>query len=387
MVAQGVHIRSQGPVVGAVAAVLLVGIFAGQTRGTRHDVVLVLAVYEEEELVFDDRPADARAIGVVLGQRPREGVIVHVFALEVRIVEVGIDAAREFVAARAGHGVDRAARKAALPHVERGHRDRHLLQRVERNGAAARGEVAADAEGIVERRAIDGDVGLPVVAAAHGETVGGGIRLGRQAQDVVHAARHGRHHFDLPAGYVGSHAGPLAVHRASLAFDRYDHGIHTDALLMQRGVRHIGVAQGDFDTRALDALVADHRVSDRVGAARLYIHHAEVAFGVGHRAVLRSRGGVHRYDGRSDERLAVFVEHLAAQPRGGHLRCGGEDGERCQNQEVEFLHIFRFGGFFAVPYRSHTSGLPFPSFPGMPLHWYDAQKYLSLIHISEPTRH
>ncbi len=131
---------------------------------------------------------------------------------------------------------------------------------------------------------------------------------------------------------------------------------------MQRGVRHIGVAQGDFDPRALDALVADHRVSDRVGAARLHIHHAEVAFGVGHRAVLRSRGGVHRYDGRSDERLAVFVEHLAAQPRGGHLRCGGEDGERCQNQEVEFLHIFRFGGFFVVPYRSHTSGLPAPSF-------------------------
>ena len=112
----------------------------------RRGVPLALEVGEHEELVPDDRGADAESERVVPHLAQRQFAAVVLVALE--LVALGVEVGRDLqvVGSRLGDGVDRSARESALAHVEGGYRHRHLLQRVERNGRTACGQVAADAE-------------------------------------------------------------------------------------------------------------------------------------------------------------------------------------------------------------------------------------------------
>ena len=310
---------------------------AGQPGVARRGVPLALEVGEHEELVPDDRGADAESERVVPHLAQRQFAAVVLVALE--LVALGVEVGRDLqvVGSRLGDGVDRSARESALAHVEGGYRHRHLLQRVERNGRTACGQVAADAEHVVERRAVDRHVRLAVVAAADGQSRGGRRGLRREAHDVVHAAVDRRHQFDLLVGDAGDRPCAVDVHRTVLAVGRDDHGFEF-LTVFEECVALEGLAQRQHQSREFDALAAHEREGHRVGTSRAQSLQVVVAVLVAHSAVLRARRGVHGDDRGAGERLSVGVGHRAVHSRSRHLRIGCAKCEDREHEKEKFLH-------------------------------------------------
>ena len=282
-----VEFRSRRTVVLRIAAEFSGVVGPGQTRVARGGVPLAFEVGEHEELVLDDRGADAESEGVVAHLAQRQLAAVVLVAL--KLVALGIEVCRYFqvVGARLGDGVDGAAREAALAYIEGGYRYRYLLQCVERDGRSACGQVAADAEHVVERRAVDRHVRLAVVAAADGQSRGGRRGLRREAHDVVHAAVDRRHQFDLLVGDAGDRPCAVDVHRTVLAVGRDDHGFELLAVL-EESVALEGLAQRQHQSREFDALAAHEREGHRVGTSRAQSLQVVAAVLVAHGAVLRA---------------------------------------------------------------------------------------------------
>ena len=310
---------------------------ACQTRRSRRGVPLALEVGEHEELVLDDRGADAEAEGGVAHFAQRQFAAVVLVALKLVALGENICRSLEFVGSRLGYGVDRTARKAALANVVGGDRYRHLLQCVERDGRAACGQVAADAEGVVERGAVDRYVRLTVVTAADRQTRRGGRSLRREVHDVVHAAAYRRHQLDLLAGDARNGACAVYVHRAVAAVGRNDYGFERLAVL-QESVAREGFAQLQFESGELDALITHEREGHGVGTARTQALQVVAAVLVGHGAVLRTRRGVHGDNGGAGEGLALFVGNRTVHARSRHLRGSRGDGENREHQNEKFLH-------------------------------------------------
>ena len=310
---------------------------AGQPGVARRGVPLALEVGEHEELVLDDRGADAESEGVVPHLAQRQFAAVVLVALE--LVALGVEVCRDFqvVGSRLGDGVDRTSREAALTYVEGGYRHRYLLQCVERNGRASCGQVAADAEHVVECRAVDRHIRLAVVTAADCESRGGRGGLGREAHDVVHAAVDRGHQFDLLVGDAGDSSCSVDVHRAVLAVGRDDHGFELLAVL-EDGVALEGLAQRQHQPREFDGLAAYEREGHRVRASRAQSLQVVVAVLVGDGAVLRARGGVHGDYRSADERLPVDVGHRTVHSRSRHLRIGCAACENREHEKEKFLH-------------------------------------------------
>ena len=253
-----VEFRGRRTVVLQVLAEVLAVAGACQTGVARGGVPLALEVGEDEEFVLDDRGADAESEGVVAHLAQRQLAAVVLVAL--KLVALGIEVGRnlQFVGSRLGDGVDGAAREAALTYVEGGYRNRYLLQCVERDGRTACGEVAADTEHVVERGTVDRHIRLTVVTAADGQSRRGRGGLRRELHDVVHAAVHRRHQFDLVVGDAGDGTGTVDVHRAVPAVGLDDHGLELLTVLEER-VALEGLAQRQHQSREFDRLVAYER--------------------------------------------------------------------------------------------------------------------------------
>ena len=325
-----VEFRSRRTVVLRIAAEFSGVVGPGQTRVARGGVPLAFEVGEHEELVLDDRGADAESEGVVAHLAQRQLAAVVLVAL--KLVALGIEVCRYFqvVGARLGDGVDGAAREAALAYVEGSYRYRYLLQCVERDGRSACGQVAADAEHVVEGGTVHRHVRLAVVAA-DGQARRGGRSLRREFHDVVHAAVHRRHQFDLLVGDAGDGARTVDVHRAVLAVGLDDHGFELLAVF-EECVALEGLAQRQHQSRELDRLVAYEREGHRVGTSRAQALQVVVTVLVGHRAVLGARGGVDGDDRGADERLSVLVNHRTVHSRCRHLRVRGATGENREHE-------------------------------------------------------
>ena len=167
------------------------GTAVGASGIERARVLLVLEVAEREKAVLDDRGASPHA-GLLGVERARvEGVAARLRADEAVVAEAVVGGGAQRVGAAAGDGVDAGADEVALAHVVGRDADLHLLDRFERDrrDAGAFTRLAAEAERVVERGAVDGHVVHAAVAA--GERVGArGLR--GQAREVADPALHRR---------------------------------------------------------------------------------------------------------------------------------------------------------------------------------------------------
>ena len=219
-----------------------------------------------------------------------------------------------------GNGVDGTALETALAHVEG--RDVHtdLLNGVQGDGAAAGGKVLADAEGVVERGAVNGDGRAAVVAAAHRETAGGGGTLRGEGHHIVHAAGNRGDALDFLAADVGGDTVALAAEAGGV-------GHHQGfAEFLGLGV-HPGVQDGLFAQFQVD-LVEHHALVTQVGdfdavrAAGAHTVDQVAAFGVGHGAVNGAGRSVGGNDCRANDGFSLFVGNPTAEGGGGHLSKG-----------------------------------------------------------------
>ena len=335
------HLGDGGAVVLRAGAVLLVLRLAGQPRRAGGLGPFVLEIGEDEELVLDDRRSDRESerVAHLLLQLQLAAVVFGALQGVALIVVVGRDF--EVVRTALGHGVDRAARETALTHVVGGHRDRNLLEGVERDGRTARGKVAADAEGVVECRAVHGHVRLAVVAASDGQSRRGARRLRGEAHDVVHAAAHGGHQLDLLRRNARYGARTVDVHRRVASVGRHHDGFERLAVL-EVGVACHRFAQRQVQTGKFDALVTHVGEGHRVGTAGAESLQIVAAVLVGDGAVLRARRGVYGDDRGADERQPLFVRHRTVHSRRRHLRaCCRRDEDR-EHEKEKFLHT-QFG--------------------------------------------
>ena len=184
----------------------------GNASGIRHVrrqrtlILLTFEALEEEQPVRNDRTAEPLA---AVGRLERAGIDGLAFRLrpDERFVAVPVvPRSHEVVRSAPRHRVDAGADEVALANVVRRHADLHLLDRFERNrrnvGSIAR--LRAEAERVVEIRAVDRDVVHPVVRA--GEAARPAV-LRRQARHVVDAAGDRRQRRELFAEHGGGRAG------------------------------------------------------------------------------------------------------------------------------------------------------------------------------------
>ena len=293
--------------------------FAGEVSLTRVDVALVLEVHEVEQLVSQDGTADADADRVVQGlaefQTLREVAefVLHTIlgAHETVVVVVVIDADMGGVGTALGDGVDGTTGEAAVTDIERRDVDGHGLESIQRDGATASRQVAADTEGVVEGSTVNGDVGRTVVTTTDGQTVGSSGSLRRQGQHVVEATADGGQGHDLLIVDGRSGTGAVAVHAIGDGFGSHGDFTQTDSLFVHANVQDLGLTQGGSDTLLDDGLETDHAVLNLVGTAGTDVQQAVVTVGISYGIVLRAGGSVRGNNGGTRKGGSIVVRDFS----------------------------------------------------------------------------
>ena len=181
-------------------------------RGTCRDIILYLAVDEEEQLILEDRTAESQSERVGMSVIHRQGVVAHTGTLQTRGCEISIDTALELIRSALGDGIDATARETTLTHIIGGDGDRHLVEGIEGDrGAAARQWGVTQAEGIIKRGTVNGDTRLAVVTATDRHATGR-TALRCHLHDIRHATSHRRHDRHRLRVEVGDGTGAVGTH-------------------------------------------------------------------------------------------------------------------------------------------------------------------------------
>ncbi len=292
-------------------------------------VLVVLAAYEEEQLVLYDGTAEGHAIGLggLLGILLAFGAFAH----QVVVFIIGIGRTAERVVTRLGHRVDTAARETALANVVRGDYHLNLLDGLHRDGVGARlaavGSRSGEAEHVVRHGAVDLERVVTVVGSRERDSARralGRARQGAEARDVRYAAVDRRQILYHAAREVRGGSRLIGVEAA--VGRAYDHDGVELLSLLELHVERTGLAEAEGNAGQLHRLVSHIRNGKRVGTARTHTLQVVASVGIGDCAVLRSRRSVHGDDGGSHQRFALLVGNLTV-----HARCGGLRAQRANH--------------------------------------------------------
>ena len=277
------------------------------------DGAVGLNIEEEEQLVLDDGAAHGSAVHHVTAVDLVYGsVIGHLVALHVLVSEITVCGGEELIGTRLGYRIDAAAGKAGLPYIERSDGDCYLLERVQRDGAAAGGQVGTDTEGVVHGRAVHRHVGITVGAASDEGLGAGNECLGSLLENVVHAPGNRRHLHHL-LGIKGSEgAGAVGTHVGGGAFGRHYNSLEVEGLLLEIGVDDEVVGQGYADILEHGVGIAEAGNSNHIRPAGHDVVDVVTAAGVGYSVILRAGRLVHgHHSGACDRPCGVrnFTTH------------------------------------------------------------------------------
>ena len=300
--------------------------------GTGHGVGRVLGVDEEEDFVLDDGTAHGETDGVVQERRPVQVFTLNFITTDLVRSIVVVGGSMELVRTALRDGVDRAAGKAGVTDIERSDVHAHLLDGVEGDRAAAGRQVGTDTEGVVERGAVDRDIGGTVVTTTDGQTVGGRRSLRSELHHVVHAAVDGREglHRTLADGSAGT--GTLDVHSGIVAVGDEDRGVQTQRFILEGAVDDDVLSEWSIHVLVLDLPVSQEFDVDRVRTAGRDAADAIVTVLVGD-SIVSGTGRPIGGDDSSTGHRTVLVRDAAADDSGRHL--GKGDSARHQHGDNE----------------------------------------------------
>ena len=244
------------------------------------------------------------------------------------VCRVGIGTPLQLVAATLRHHIHCSTGESAEPHIEGRGGDGHLVEGIEGDGRAVAGQVAADAEGVVEGSAVDRDMRLPVVAPANGDAVADEDTLRRETQQVVEAAAHGGHLTDGGTADVGGGTGMVDMQLA-VAVAGDDHLMQLLMVILQLAAEQGALAHHEADVVKTLRQMTEIGDRDRVRTTGTETREMIFTLLVGDRMENVARGLMREGDGGTDGQFRAR-HHPSVETRCGHLSRQRSKGEECR---------------------------------------------------------
>ena len=151
----------------AVCAPFVIGAATRYARRACLHIILIFAVHEEEQFVFNDRTSQRSSVGGAVVTVAGQFIVLYLVSGEVGIGSVHIGCTFELIRTTLCHGVDGTSCKSALTDIKGGGGNGNLFQSIQRDRRTACRQVRADTEGIVESGSVHSDIRLAVVTSTH----------------------------------------------------------------------------------------------------------------------------------------------------------------------------------------------------------------------------